>query len=736
MTQALLAAVLGASIRIAVVAGLVAILLFVLRVRASSVRHGAWTMVLGAMILMPVLPLVVPPLLAIDLPAPPVAFDDLTGAPPRDVHMTPPDATAPAAIVNTATASSTSLPSRGPAIPGQRLPWRSAIAALYAAGLMVMLLRIARGWRQVSRIASEARPIPGQFVESKRVSESSLVATPVTIGLLLPRVILPADWKTWPTETLIAVLAHEHAHRARRDPLIALMAQLNRALFWFHPLSWWLERTLTVTAEHASDDEALKAVGTSRGYVEVLLHMAETVRIHGGRMASQSVGVNGTGQLGERIDRILSGDVAHHVSRWRKATVAAICALVIALTASCREQAAGPLQEDPALAAELKARQERSDFHNAARKMTLAEAASLEETLNRNPEDTVTREKLLIFYRWMGDNIQDWNDNVRSRRTHALWLVEHRPDSELMNQARISKLADPIGYEQVRKLWLAHVAKPEVSIKVLDHAAWFFTESEKPVAERLLLRARTLQPDGPQPRVANGSYYAPWSSRLGELYARVLVGSVEESLGNVVVNTAAEAANSEYARQVREKLETMDDAAILGAAGRYLMFNARNVKVAFDHVALGRRYLQRAAQLDPQSVSARLLADLEAEDRGRPLLNPFGRAPRASWPELIAKLPEEERLLPLVGIAEHEYLSGENLQHIGRQPEADEAFHLAERHAREALALAPRFPGYPTYAAAIFRAHIALGLHALRKGDRSDAVEHLLEASKAPQATV
>ena len=547
--------------------------------------------------------------------------------------------------------------------------------------------------------------------------------------------ILPADWRTWPTETLIAVLAHEHAHRARRDPLIAFMAQLNRALFWFHPLSWWLERTLTVTAEHASDDEALKAVGTSRGYVEVLLHMADTVRIHGGRMASQGVGVSGTGRLGERIDRILSGDVAHHVSRWRKATVAAICALVIALTASCREQAAGSLQEDPALAAELKARQERSDFHNAARKMTLAEAASLEETLNRNPEDTVTREKLLIFYRWMGDNIQDWNDNVRSRRTHALWLVEHRPDSELVNQARISKLADPIGYEQVRKLWLAHVAKPDVSIKVLDHAAWFFTESEKPVAERLLLRARTLQPDGPQPRVANGSYYAPWSSRLGELYARVLVGSVEESLGNVVVNTAAEAANSEYARHVREKLETMDDAAMLGAAGRYLMFNARNVKVAFDHVALGRRYLQRAAQLDPQSTAARLLADLEVDDRSQPLLNPFGGAPRESWPDLLAKLSDEERLPRLAGLAEGEYLRGENQTHLGRQTEARDAFEQSELYARQALAMAPRCFNHPAYADTVFRGHIALGLHALRDGDRGTATEHLLQAAKAPLST-
>ena len=34
------------------------------------------------------------------------------------------------------------------------------------------------------------------------------------------------------------------------------------------------------------------------------------------------------------------------------------------------------------------------------------------------------------------------------------------------------------------------------------------------MAERLLLRAQASEPDGPKPRIANRTYYAPWSERL------------------------------------------------------------------------------------------------------------------------------------------------------------------------------------------------------------------------------
>jgi beta-lactamase regulating signal transducer with metallopeptidase domain len=60
----------------------------------------------------------------------------------------------------------------------------------------------------------------------------------MTIGLLAPAVILPPDWSDWDPAELSAVLAHEEEHARRRDTLVAAIALVNRAIFWFHPLAW------------------------------------------------------------------------------------------------------------------------------------------------------------------------------------------------------------------------------------------------------------------------------------------------------------------------------------------------------------------------------------------------------------------------------------------------------------------------------------------------------------------
>src|SRR6185295_12741280 len=98
------------------------------------------------------------------------------------------------------------------------------------------------------------------------IRESAAVVTPVTVGVVSPTVLLPTTWRRWPDDTLQAILAHELAHVARRDPLVAVLAQLNRCLFWFHPLAWWLARTLAAAAEHASDEQAVRAIGERGRY--------------------------------------------------------------------------------------------------------------------------------------------------------------------------------------------------------------------------------------------------------------------------------------------------------------------------------------------------------------------------------------------------------------------------------------------------------------------------------------
>lgn len=116
--------------------------------------------------------------------------------------------------------------------------------------------------------------------------ESPFVASPLTAGVFAPRVILPSTWREWPDEMRAAVIAHERAHIRRRDPVVALLARVNRCVFWFHPLAWWLSSRLAATAEFACDDAAARACPPDT-YARALVAIAEDVRRHGGRLAWQ-----------------------------------------------------------------------------------------------------------------------------------------------------------------------------------------------------------------------------------------------------------------------------------------------------------------------------------------------------------------------------------------------------------------------------------------------------------------
>jgi hypothetical protein len=51
-----------------------------------------------------------------------------------------------------------------------------------------------------------------------------------------------------------AMLAHELCHVRRRDNLVAAMHMMVEAVFWFHPLVWWIGVRLMEERERACDE--------------------------------------------------------------------------------------------------------------------------------------------------------------------------------------------------------------------------------------------------------------------------------------------------------------------------------------------------------------------------------------------------------------------------------------------------------------------------------------------------
>jgi beta-lactamase regulating signal transducer with metallopeptidase domain len=109
---------------------------------------------------------------------------------------------------------------------------------------------------------------------------SGLVHVPTAIGLLKPAVIVPK----WVLEELSAnelnqILLHELAHLRRWDDWTNLAQKIVKALFFFHPAVWWIEKKVSLEREMACDDAVLAETESPRAYAECLAHLAEKTLI-------------------------------------------------------------------------------------------------------------------------------------------------------------------------------------------------------------------------------------------------------------------------------------------------------------------------------------------------------------------------------------------------------------------------------------------------------------------------
>ena len=218
-----------------------------------------------------------------------------------------------------------------------RSTWSGAAGAMYVTGVALFLLRFALGWRRARAIRRDAIHVQGRLAHPACV-------TPLTIGVVDPLVILPIDWVSWDDGELSAVLAHEEAHVRRRDPLVAAIALLNRAIFWFHPLAWWLQREISRLSEQACDAAVISRGHDSEVYSSCLLRFARRVTDAGGRIVPLSVAMPGAGLL-QRLE-MLARPQTTHLSRSRLAGVIVPCASLVLVCAAANPDGRADAERD------------------------------------------------------------------------------------------------------------------------------------------------------------------------------------------------------------------------------------------------------------------------------------------------------------------------------------------------------------------------------------------------------
>ena len=312
---------LESAVRVTALACGVAVLLRILHIHSPRLVHDVWTAVVVAMLLLPV---VVAWRLEFALPVLPSHVSTGTVAPGVD------DVAVKLGTASVASAFGTNGTSGF-------VTWRAATVVVYFAGAALMLIRLGIGLRRALAIRRSAVQDAGRLTHPACV-------TPMTIGVFAPVVVLPPDWASWDESDLSAVLAHEEEHVRRRDPLVVVIAMINRAIFWFHPLAWWLPRTIAQLSEQACDAMVISRGHDSDVYAACLLRFARQATDAGGRIAPLATAMPGAG-LRERLGLLARPERARP-SRLRVACAAAACAALVVVCAAARPTAA-PVQNAP-----------------------------------------------------------------------------------------------------------------------------------------------------------------------------------------------------------------------------------------------------------------------------------------------------------------------------------------------------------------------------------------------------
>jgi len=497
-------------------AALAAAALFVFRLQAAAVRHAVWTVVVAGMLAL-------------------AAIAPLTPAVPIRVLRAMPAPAAVALSPDYASAvESGGAARRGAAAPATSLPhWRDAAVAVYAVGLLVMLIRLAFGYAFTVRLVRGSRKIERAWAAG--IYESGWISVPLTVGWLRPEILLPADWEQWDAAKLEAVLAHERTHVRRADWAISVLAGLNRCVFWFHPLAWWLERRLASLAEQACDDSALLEVATEP-YAQALLDMAAAVKTWHGRLVWEAMAMAKASEVRKRIERILdeTRQIPKGLTGRRWAALVACSLPLIYLAAALRPVPAVAQQAVPAAAAP-QAAPSQPPRKGSRQQLNAGDVPALEQSLAANPHDLDARFRLISYYHEAGMR--------EPRMNHTYWLIANHPESAAArSSSQLISANDSADFQRAAAMWKQQAAAHPNDPRVLVNAGSFLSEAggDFDEAERLLLAGRAIEP--------SDATSAMW---LGRLY------------GTAILSTSGDPAfpnpNPGFAQRARTKVESTSD---------------------------------------------------------------------------------------------------------------------------------------------------------------------------------
>jgi beta-lactamase regulating signal transducer with metallopeptidase domain len=235
-------------------------------------------------------------------------------------------------------------PARAIAAESIGILWPRIATAVWLIGFLTLTFRWLIRWRGVRQILRAA--VPTAIVAPVPVRTSACLREPSIIGIVRPVLLLPAKIATQLTPPqLEAVLRHEVCHVRRHDNLTSAIHMLVEAIFWFHPLVWWIGARLLEERERACDESVVRSGSDPRIYAEGILRVC---RAYLASDLACVAGVSGA-DLKLRLEAIMTKTVKElgigkRFALGALALAAISVPVMVGLALPARVEAAGPQQ--------------------------------------------------------------------------------------------------------------------------------------------------------------------------------------------------------------------------------------------------------------------------------------------------------------------------------------------------------------------------------------------------------
>ena len=220
--------------------------------------------------------------------------------------------------------------------------WINSLAGVYLLLVLAAILRLLSGVikaQELSRVSELVTLTPEQqqiwqrcrsvfSIEAAVLCTSNAISGPAVVGSRPPVLLLPPHFLQETTdEELLAALAHECAHIARRDYLLNVLYECLALPIAWHPLTAMLKAQLAQTREVACDQMVAETVMQPALYASALLRLVSRIPA---RLQGQNIHAVGIFDANILEKRVMNLKTKHVALGWGKKAALALAGMIVA----------------------------------------------------------------------------------------------------------------------------------------------------------------------------------------------------------------------------------------------------------------------------------------------------------------------------------------------------------------------------------------------------------------------